>query len=244
MPSAKEGSRLAQTHSSPAPETTLEDAFAASALLAGTDTSALSPCLRTFQTGDRVLDTLDGVPAVGLIVSGRVSVSSDTADRRDVRMRTLQCGDCFGISNLFSPEPIQTILQCETTAKIALIEKSALMHLIETDGAFALRYARLTSAKLQFLIRRIELLTTQDHQTRLIAWLLSQPDDAVRFPGTRDVLAAHLGMSRAALFRELAQLDRKGLITTKGTLVRILNREGLQALLNAQQERLDDPLPV
>jgi hypothetical protein len=51
-------------------------------------------------------------------------------------------------------------------------------------------------------------------------------------------------MSRAALFRELARLDSQGLISTKGTLVRILNRPGLSALLQAAGSPMPDPSPI
>ena len=225
--------------------TGLQQALDASGLLCGTDIAVLKPTLKTFPSGERILDRLDGDPAVGLILSGRISVASDAADRKLVQMRTLGCGDCFGIANLFSDEPVSTILRCETETGVAFIRKSTLIRLIETDGAFALRYARFCSTRLQFLIRRVELLSTQSHQMRLAAWLAGQKEDAVRFPGTRDILAAHLGMSRAALFRELAQLEKKGLITTRGTLVTILDREGLQTLLTAGNPQLStDDLPV
>ncbi|MBQ6528240.1 MAG: winged helix-turn-helix domain-containing protein, partial [Clostridia bacterium] len=116
--------------------------------------------------------------------------------------------------------------------------------LLEKDRAFSMRYIRLTQRKLQFLLRRIELLTTQNHQVRLIVWLLGQESEEIRFPGNREELAAHLGMSRAALFRELAQLDGAGLISTKGTLVRILSRQGLSDLLEAAGSPMPDPSPL
>ena len=79
---------------------------------------------------------------------------------------------------------------------------------------------------------------------RLLVWLLGPGGEEVRFPGNREALAAHLGMSRAALFRELSQLDSAGMISTKGTLVRILNRPGLSALLQAAGQPMPDPPPI
>ena len=221
-----------------------QTALSKSPLLCACAERSLSPVICSYTGGETVTDLLDGRPCVGLILSGRVSVSSDTPDGRDVRMNTLGEGDCFGISNLFDPEPLKTILRCEGPAEIAYIAKEALITLLEEDREFSMSYIRLTQQKLQFLLRRIELLTTQNHQVRLIVWLLGQGGEEIRFPGNREALAAHLGMSRAALFRELSQLDSAGMISTKGTLVRILNRPGLSALLQAAGQPMPDPPPI
>ena len=227
----------------------IEEALALSPLLSGLAVPALGMTEVAYAKGEPVRDVWEERPAVGLVISGTVAVSSDAPDGRDVRLSTLKKGDCFGIANLFSPDPLQTILRCEKDCEIAFIPKERLINLLGEDGDFAVRYARLSNEKLQFLIRRIELLTTQNHQTRLIAWLMSGensiPDekgekDEIRFPGKRESLAAHLGMSRAALFRELAQLDREGLIATRGTVVRILDREGLALRLKGAESAVPE----
>lgn len=219
-------------------------ALSKSPLLCELDPEALFPELHAYADGETVSDRIAGKPCVGLVISGRVAVSSDTPDRRDVRMNTLREGDCFGISNLFDEASLQTVLRCEGETEIAYIAKETIISLLEKDRAFSMRYIRLTQRKLQFLLRRIELLTTQNHQVRLIVWLLGQESEEIRFPGNREELAAHLGMSRAALFRELAQLDGAGLISTKGTLVRILSRQGLSDLLEAAGSPMPDPSPL
>ena len=145
-----------------------QTALSKSPLLCACAERPLSPVICSYTGGETVTDLLDGRPCVGLILSGRVSVSSDTPDGRDVRMNTLGEGDCFGISNLFDPEPLKTILRCEGPAEIAYIAKETLITLLEEDREFSMSYIRLTQQKLQFLLRRIELLTTQNHQVRLI----------------------------------------------------------------------------
>ena len=221
----------------------IEEALALSPLLSGLTVPVLGMTEVAYAKGETVRDVWEERPSVGLVVSGTVAVSSDAPDGRDVRLSTLKKGDCFGIANLFSPDPLQTILRCEKDCGIAFIPKERLITLLGEDGDFAIRYARLSNEKLQFLIRRIELLTTQNHQTRLIAWLMSgenSTQDEIRFPGKRESLAAHLGMSRAALFRELAQLDREGLIVTRGTVVRILDREGLALRLKGAENAVPE----
>lgn len=221
-----------------------QTALSKSPLLCECAQDVLSPVFCTYTGGETVRDQLDGKPHVGLVISGRVAVSSDTPDGRDVHMSTLGEGDCFGIANLFDAAPLQTVLRCEGKTEIAYISKETLIALLDENRAFSRCYIRLTQQKLQFLLKRIELLTIQNHQVRLIVWLLGQDGEDIRFPGNREALAAHLGMSRAALFRELAQLDSQGLISTKGTLVRILNRSALTALLQAAGSPMPDPSPI
>ncbi len=221
-----------------------QTALSKSPLLRECAPDTLSPVICTYEDGAAVSDQLEGKPCVGLVIMGCVYVSSDTPDGRDVHMSMLEEGDCFGIANLFDDEPLQTVLRCEGKTEIAYIAKETLIALLEENRAFSNCYIRLTQQKLQFLLKRIELLTIQNHQVRLIVWLLGQDGEEIRFPGNREALAAHLGMSRAALFRELARLDSQGLISTKGTLVRILNRPGLSALLQAAGSPMPDPSPI
>ncbi len=218
----------------------LDGAIAGSPLLSGLDAGTLGPVVCRFRKGEAVLDMCEGLPAVGLVVSGQLSVSSDSPDRGSVRMSTLGPGDCFGIANLFDQEALDTILRCEQETEIAYIFKSRLIALLHDSGDFAERYARLVSAKLRFLLRRTGLLTMQSHRMRLVRYLTDAPGSEFRFPGTRDEMAAHLGMSRAALFRELGVLEAEGLIATKGRLIRILDRDGLAKLIRSDDSLAED----
>ena len=73
-----------------------------------------------------------------------------------------------------------------------------------------MRYAALCNRKLQFLLRRIELLTMQSCRGRLIAHLLERQDEkgVVRLAGSREDLARRLGVSRAAVWKAIEALRR------------------------------------
>lgn len=217
-------------------------ALSLSPLLGGTAAERLPWTLEHCPDGARVSDCGGAEPRIGLVAEGSVAVYASAPDGRDVRISSLRRGECFGIANLFSASPLQTVLRCEGDCRVAWLPKAELIRLLGEDGAFALRYARLCSEKLQFLLRQVELLTAQNHRARVIAWLLSRPEDEVRFPGHREELAAHLGMSRAALFRELAQLEAGGLIATKGALIRILDRAEMERVLYAPDRPAGRPV--
>ncbi len=87
--------------------------------------------------------------------------------------------------------------------------------------------------KLQFLLRRIELLTMQSCRGRVIAHLLASQDrnGCVKLSGSREDLARRLGVSRAALFRELAALQSMGVLRSEGNLLTVLDTPALEKLL-------------
>ena len=93
--------------------------------------------------------------------------------------------------------------------------------------------AAVCSEKIQFLLKRIELLTMQSCRGRVIAFLLAHGKEGgeVIFRGSREDLARHLGVSRAALFRELAALQTMGAIESHGNLFHVMDPGQLEDLL-------------
>ena len=73
----------------------------------------------------------------------------------------------------------------------------------------------------------------QSGKNRLIQYLLMWQEDNgnVRLDGSKDSLAASLGISRASLFRELAFLQEKGLIKRRPGQIHIMDRERLEHIL-------------
>ena len=68
---------------------------------------------------------------------------------------------------------------------------------------------------------------------RVIAHLLAGQDrnGCVKPTGSREDLARQLGVSRAALFRELAALQSMGVLRSEGNLLTVLDTPALEKLL-------------
>lgn len=211
----------------------LKELLAASALLRDINLPEEELALSCFKSGQLVSDHPRGIAAIGHIVSGRVDVFSVALDGRVVLLNTLSVGDCFGICNLLDRSELDTVLRCAADSEILFVPKSLLLDEALRNAGFATRLAALYSAKIQFLLHRIGLLTMQSCRARLIAFLLNEADDSgnICFRGSREELASHLGASRAALFRELAALQKAGLIRVTSKGFRLLDEAGLEALL-------------
>ncbi len=192
-----------------------------------------NPVLRRCKSGQIISDTLDGIPQVGLIAQGRIEVYSIAIDGREIQMNVLGPCECFGICNLMGGQGPDTVLRCVQASTLLYIPKSVLLAHLEKNPAGALRYAKLCNEKLQFLLQRIAMLTMQSARGKVIAYLLSEkdPQQTVFLKGSREDLAMRLGISRAALFRELSALQGNQLIQTEGSRIVLKDIPQLEKLL-------------
>lgn len=173
----------------------LERRLAQSPLLAGVSLPAEQARVQSFPAGHILSDRPGGVPSVGLILSGRVEVYSVALDGKDVQLSTLPAGECFGVCNLLAGAELETVLRCGEETEVLYIPKPVLLACMERDAGLSLRYAELCNQKLQFLLRRIELLTMQSCRGRVIAHLLAGQDrnGCVKPTGSREDLARQPG---------------------------------------------------
>ena len=218
----------------------LERRLAQSPLLAGVSLPAEQARVQSFPAGHILSDRPGGVPSVGLILSGRVEVYSVALDGKDVQLSTLPAGECFGVCNLLAGAELETVLRCGEETEVLYIPKPVLLACMERDAGLSLRYAELCNQKLQFLLRRIELLTMQSCRGRVIAHLLAGQDrnGCVKPTGSREDLARQLGVSRAALFRELVALQSMGVLRSEGNLLTVLDTPALEKLLSLPHQMI------
>ena len=211
----------------------IREKLALSPLLAGVELPPERLVHRNCAAGQILSDRPGGVPSVGLVLSGCIEVYTVALDGRDVLMNTLSAGECFGVCNLLADAELETVLRCGAAAEVLYIPKDVLLARMEGDAGLALRYAALCNRKIQFLLRRVELLTMQSCRGRLIAHLLAARDggDKVSLTGSREDLARQLGISRAALFRELSALQAAGAIHVEGNTLLLQDLPALEELL-------------
>ena len=204
----------------------LQEKLTSSPFLAGASLPPEQVTAKRFRAGQIISDRPGGVSSVGMIVSGRVEVYSVALDGKDVQLNALTAGECFGVCNLLADTELETVLRCGEETEVLYIPKAVLLACMERDAGLAMR-------KLQFLLRRIELLTMQSCRGRLIAHLLERQDEkgVVRLAGSREDLARRLGMSRAALFRELSVLQSMGAVSVDGNSITVEDRPLLEELL-------------
>ncbi|MCR4955535.1 MAG: Crp/Fnr family transcriptional regulator [Lachnospiraceae bacterium] len=188
------------------------------------------PCFKkTIKKNCIANEVYSGREYVGIIVSGIMDVYSVLADATEVRMSQLKEGDIYGICNLFYDYERETILKCKNDCEIIFIAKEDFKELLFENQELMKRYLSLCNEKIAFLLRRTEILAMQSCKTKVIIYLLSSVSDGkVVLKDSKETLAKSLGISRAALFRELSDLKKKQLIKVSGHTISISSTEKLE----------------
>ena len=187
---------------------------------------------KRFERNCRIPARLDIEPAIGMVVRGRVQVYSISPDGTAVNLSALEVGECFGISNIFSGEDLNTVLMSDLATTVAYISRSCFISLLEQTPEMMIGYATLCNRKLKFLTEKIELLIIPSCRGRLSAFLLSNNDGgSVMLQVSKEQWARMLGVSRASLFRELRYLSKAGYINVRKNLIMITNELALRRVL-------------
>ncbi len=186
------------------------------------------------KAGQVVDDVLDDVEYVVMVCEGTASVYSLALDNRELYLNELNKGDCFGISNLLLKSELRTCIICKTNATFLYIPKQHIVETMQNDSNLALKYAMYCNKKINFLISRVEVLTIKSCRGRIIFYLLSHKnkDSKVIIDCNKDEFAVRLAVSRAALYRELAYLQKMQTIEHHKGYVLITNETELKNIFN------------
>lgn len=214
-------------------ELQFKTAIASSPLISSCDIDAHNVLIRSYRKGQILDDHVAGAAMVGLVLEGIVEVLSVAFDGREISLSELKEGDCFGISDLIDLGLRTTVLKCRKASRILFIPKEELLARIQENPKIALEFIRLYNLKINFLIQRIESLTICSARRKLLEFLLSnQCKGTVSLDSNRTTLARRLGVSRAALYRELNYLSKGGLIAIDGKTLQLLDISRLEVLCN------------
>ena len=213
----------------------VEAAFCASGLFQ----DLLPPCrVERFEDHQSLSAFADAERSVGLVVHGRADVWCVASDGTETLMNTIGPGDCFGIAYVYGRTEMQTRVLAIGRCDVAFVSRSTIRTLMLRNMEFAERYHAFCNQKLQFLLGRIALLTAQSCRTRLAAFLLLNRDEKgfVALPGTKDQLARRLSVSRAAVYRELNELQKKGAILPAKQGIAVRDADLLERQLYEERE--------
>lgn len=171
----------------------------------------------------------------GVVLEGRVKVTLDTPDGREVVLAILGPGDLLGEFEAIEPEPVS-----RTASNIALepvecrvFTADDLRRFLIAHPAAALELLRLTIRKVLTGDQRRVDATTLDTSHRLAHFLVERAD-AQREPEldialTQEELASLIASSRESVVRALTALRTRGLIETGRRQITIRDMEGLRA---------------
>lgn len=208
-----------------------EKRFLESALFSGCDS-------RSFRTLAQSLNpisvlkgqTLSAVrhnPALALVVEG----SLDFCNANGVLYFTLGTGDFFELESMFSDiHPIlPNQLRARSNCVVIFVNKSLLIPVFRENPRIAQNYMTILSDILQLTTCRLHHFTAETPSVALGLYLLrNEKQGSIRLVDGFAGLARRLNISRATLYRSLAELEHLQLVDHQEKTVRIVSPEKLR----------------
>lgn len=174
-------------------------------------------------------------PKIGLLLDGNI----DVCTHNGVLIMTISSGEYFEIDPLYSnirPE-LPIYMRARSAGSMTFINKEDLTKLIQSDHVIAMNYIGLLSDQLQGLVCRFVQVTAPTPSTALGLYLLrTERGHEVRLQNGLAGLARRLNVSRATLYRALADLEETGLVMHHEKILYIKDPRKLRRYCMEQSE--------
>ncbi len=154
--------------------------------------------VKEYKKGRLVDDKLKNEDHVVAVLKGKVSVYNPNG----VLLSVLKKGECYGVSNLLVGSDLRTKLAVIEDSILMFISKDAFRERLKTDIELSNAYNLYLSQKVDFLLKRISLLTLPSAQERVRAF---EKLEDMNFH-TKDEIASYLGISRSQYFKAISAL--------------------------------------
>ena len=183
---------------------------------------------------------VEGEPAPGVmvIVSGRVKLSTASADGRTIVVRMAGPGEVLGLSASVVGRACELTAEAMELSRIKIVPRESFKQWLRAHPELAFSIAQELAEEYNSTCHQLRsMLLTNTASERLARALLQMVRNAapgkearVQFSLTHQELAEIIGTSRETVTRLLASLRRKGLIETDGSTLVVRNRQALQEL--------------
>lgn len=166
----------------------------------------------------------DPAAAVFVVETGRVRLTRVLADGAAVVLHVAEAGESFAEASL-SAERYHCDAVAEADSIVLALAKPDLLAALATDPAECLALAQALASQVRDLRARLELRNIRSATMRLLAWLRLRasgdpPIVALRRSWTQ--VADEVGLTREAVYRALATLERRELIRRDGAAVHLM----------------------
>ena len=168
------------------------------------------------------------------LVEGHVSLISETTHDETIA-DFIRPGEIVLVPPALLELPYMVTAKAMTDLLVVMIPAKDFRQMAETELDLAIALNRLQASHWRLLLRQLTQTKSRDADARLIQYLLdsagaTQGPANFRLPGTKQDLAAHLGITPATLSRSFRRVGELG-VTTSGSQIQIADisrlRQGL-----------------
>ena len=187
---------------------------------------------------------MEGQPARGVFVlcHGRAKLSTSSSDGKTIIFKIAMPGEILGLSANIAGSVHEVTAEVLEPTQAIFIRREDFLHFLREHGEAALRVAQQLSNNYHTAYSEIRSLglshSASEKLARLILEWSSHPAEhvanaKVNMTLTHDEIAQLIGTSRETVTRSFAELKRKNLLSTRGTILIIRDREALEKLVRS-----------
>lgn len=190
----------------------------------------------TVPAGESILHQGDDCRHYFLVVSGSARVFTRSAGGREVVLYHINPGNVCILTTtcILGNRRFPAEAAAETGLTIRMMPRQTFEALMKSSPEFREQVFATLSGRIGDLIARIEKLTLETLETRLIKYLLEQPTDEI--DRTHQAIASEVGSAREVVSRHLKRLETQGLITLGRNCIRITDRHALDRLIQIKND--------
>jgi CRP-like cAMP-binding protein len=195
---------------------------------------------RSYARGEAVFT--EGDEGVGLYVlsSGKIKVFKLSRDGKEQILHVFGPGEPFGEASVFAGERFPAHAETLEESRVFFFPRAAFVELIKEDPSLALNMLAILSRRLRTFAALVEDLSLKEVPGRLAAYLLyvSEQRDMTNnltLDMAKNQLASLLGTIPETLSRILTKMVRQGLIQLDSSHIKIVDRQGLEELAQAER---------
>ncbi len=192
------------------------------------------PITAGYKKGELIYSSASHKRLVGFVLSGGCEIRRERSEGGPVLLNVLTPGDSFGILSVFSEEEFPTRVYAAKACEIIFFTDSQIMSFLAASPLISANVIRFMAGRISFLNKKIATFSGNRVEDRLAAFLLCESDryssDIFSFSYVR--CSEEINAGRASVYRATASLEDGGLIKISDKKVQILDRVGLERIIN------------
>lgn len=195
---------------------------------------------RSYQRGRVIFAEGDEGIGFYVLIAGKVKVFKLSPEGKEQILHVLEPGEPFGEASVFAGQPFPAHAEALEKSRIFFFPRAAFIELIKGDPSMALNMLAILSRRLRKFTALIEDLSLKEVPGRLAAYLFYMSEqrdgsDDLTLDIAKNQLASLLGTIPETLSRILTRMVRQGLIRLDGARIKIVDRQGLEELAQAER---------
>ena len=179
---------------------------------------------------------------VFVLCNGRVKLSTNSADGKSIIVRIAEPGEVVGLAGTVSRSPYELTAEALEPLQASFVPREAFLQFLRDHGAAALRVAEILSRIYHSTLLEVRYLGfSSSTAEKLARFLLDLSLTPIQGNGhlratltlTHKEIGEMIGASRETVSRLFAHFKREGLIEVHGSSLIVVNRTGLENIVDS-----------